>query len=91
MTQAQDLQARLSRLRWLSEEHGLVVGSEGGASYAAGTVHFVERQHIVAAVKRFAEAVADPRFDRVLEAGFAVRLSERPEQLGSVDLEIVGP
>ena len=39
-TQQDDMLARLDRLRWLSEAHGLVVGSEGGSAYAAPVIHF---------------------------------------------------
>ncbi len=40
MTQAQDMAERLDRLRWISETQGVAVGSEGGAAYAAGAIHF---------------------------------------------------
>jgi hypothetical protein len=39
-TKRDDMLARLDRLRWLSEAHGLVVGSEGGSGYAAPVIHF---------------------------------------------------
>lgn len=39
-TQADQLAARLSRLAWIRDAFGLVIGSEGGAAYAAGTIHF---------------------------------------------------
>lgn len=39
-TQLDDMNARLQRLRWLSEQRGLVVGSTGGAAYAAPAIHF---------------------------------------------------
>ena len=32
--------ARLERMKWLTEKKGLVVGSEGGAAFAAGAIHF---------------------------------------------------
>ena len=39
-TQRDDMLERLDRLRWLSDQHGLVVGSEGGSAYAAPAIHF---------------------------------------------------
>lgn len=39
-TQADQMNARLSRLAWIRDTFGLVIGSEGGAAYAAGTIHF---------------------------------------------------
>jgi Glycosyl hydrolases related to GH101 family, GH129 len=39
-TKRQDMLARLDRLRWLTEKHGLVVGSEGGNAYAVPAIHF---------------------------------------------------
>jgi hypothetical protein len=39
-TQAQDAQARLDRLSWLTTSHHLVVGTEGGSTYAAPVIHF---------------------------------------------------
>ncbi|MEZ6191768.1 MAG: glycoside hydrolase [Phycisphaerales bacterium] len=39
-TKQEDMLARLDRLSWLSEAHGLVVGSEGGSGYAAPVIHF---------------------------------------------------
>jgi hypothetical protein len=39
-TQEEDMQARLARMAWIRDTHGLVVGSEGGSAYAAATIHF---------------------------------------------------
>jgi hypothetical protein len=39
-TQAEDMNARLSRLGWIRDTFKVVIGSEGGSSYAAGTIHF---------------------------------------------------
>ncbi len=39
-TKQDDMLARLDRLRWLSDAHGLVVGSEGGSACAAPAIHF---------------------------------------------------
>lgn len=39
-TQAEDCTARLSRLAWIRDTFHAVIGSEGGSSYAAGTIHF---------------------------------------------------
>jgi len=39
-TKQQDMLERLSRLDWLNQEHGLVVGSEGGSAYAAPVIHY---------------------------------------------------
>ncbi len=39
-TQADDMNARLSRLAWIRDTFKVVIGSEGGSSYAAGTIHF---------------------------------------------------
>ena len=39
-TQLDDMQARLERIAWIRDEHNMVVGSEGGAAYAAATLHF---------------------------------------------------
>ena len=39
-TKQEDMLERLDRLRWLTREHGLVVGSEGGSAYAAPAIHF---------------------------------------------------
>ncbi len=39
-TKQDDLNARLDRMNWLSSEHGLVVGSEGGNACAASAIHF---------------------------------------------------
>jgi hypothetical protein len=41
-TQAQDAQARIDRLQWIAETYKLVIGSEGGSSYAAPVVHVIE-------------------------------------------------
>jgi hypothetical protein len=40
--QADDAQARVDRLAWISDTFGLVIGSEGGSSYAAGVIHVAE-------------------------------------------------
>jgi len=39
-TQRDDMQARLDRMAWISDMHGLVIGSEGGAAYSVPTIHF---------------------------------------------------
>lgn len=39
-TQLDDMNARLARISWIRDTHNLVVGSEGGAAYAASTIHF---------------------------------------------------
>ena len=39
-TQAQDLTARLDRMRWIAKTYGVPVGSEGGSGLAAGAIHF---------------------------------------------------
>ncbi len=39
-TQLDDMKARLARMTWIRNTHDLVVGSEGGSAYAAGTIHF---------------------------------------------------
>ena len=39
-TQLDDMQARLARITWIRDKHNMVVGSEGGAAYAAATLHF---------------------------------------------------
>lgn len=39
-TQADQMNARLSRLAWIRDTFHLVIGSEGGAAYAASTIHF---------------------------------------------------
>jgi len=39
-TQADDVRARLDRMAWIRDTYGLVIGSEGGASYAAPVIHF---------------------------------------------------
>jgi hypothetical protein len=41
-SQADDVRARIERLAWISDTFGLVIGSEGGSSYAAGVIHVVE-------------------------------------------------
>ncbi len=41
-TQAQDAAMRADRLRWLGETFHVVVGSEGGSSYATPAVHVLE-------------------------------------------------
>lgn len=40
--QVEDARARIDRLAWISDTFGLVVGSEGGISYAAGVIHVAE-------------------------------------------------
>lgn len=35
-----DMRERLDRMRWMSSEHQLVIGSEGGSAYAANAIHF---------------------------------------------------
>lgn len=39
-TKRDDMLARLRRLSWMEEAHGLVVGSEGGSAYSAAAIHF---------------------------------------------------
>jgi len=39
-TQAQDLAAKLDRMRWIARTYGVPVGSENGAGVAAGAIHF---------------------------------------------------
>jgi hypothetical protein len=39
-SKAQDMRARVDRLQWLVSQKHLVVGSEGGAWYAAPVIHF---------------------------------------------------
>ena len=39
-TQLDDMNARLARISWIRDTHNMVVGSEGGAAYAASTIHF---------------------------------------------------
>ncbi len=39
-TQLDDMNARLTRIAWIRDTHKVVVGSEGGAAYAAVTLHF---------------------------------------------------
>ncbi|MGB2866609.1 MAG: glycoside hydrolase, partial [Sedimentisphaerales bacterium] len=41
-SQADDVRARIDRLAWIRDTFGLVVGSEGGSSYAAGVIHVAE-------------------------------------------------
>ena len=41
-SQADDVRARIDRLTWISDTFGLVIGSEGGSSYAAGAIHVAE-------------------------------------------------
>lgn len=38
--QRDDMRARLERMAWIRDAHGLVIGSEGGSAYAASTIHF---------------------------------------------------
>jgi hypothetical protein len=42
VSQADDAQARTDRLAWISDTFRLVIGSEGGSSYAAGVIHVAE-------------------------------------------------
>ena len=39
-TQEDEMRARLSRMAWIRDTYHLVVGSEGGVAYSAGTIHF---------------------------------------------------
>jgi len=39
-TQEDDMNARLARMAWIRDSYRLVIGSEGGAAYAAPTIHF---------------------------------------------------
>ena len=39
-TQQQDLQARLERMAYIRDSYGMVIGSEGGHDFAAGTIAF---------------------------------------------------
>lgn len=39
-TQRQDAEARNARMAWIRNSHEVVIGSEGGSAYAAGTIHF---------------------------------------------------
>lgn len=39
-TQLDDMNARLARMAWVRDTHDMVIGSEGGSAYAAGTIHF---------------------------------------------------
>jgi hypothetical protein len=41
-TQQQDAAARIARLAWIRDTFNVVIGSEGGSSYAASVVHVVE-------------------------------------------------
>jgi hypothetical protein len=41
-SEAQDTAARLKRMRWIRDRYRLVIGSEGGAAYAASTIHFAQ-------------------------------------------------
>ena len=41
-SQADDVQARMARLAWIRDTFGVVIGSEGGSSYAAGVIHVAE-------------------------------------------------
>ena len=42
VSQTDDARARVDRLTWISDTFGLVIGSEGGSSYAAGVIHVAE-------------------------------------------------
>jgi len=39
-TQQDDMNARLARMAWIRDTYRLVIGSEGGSSYAAPVIHF---------------------------------------------------
>ena len=39
-TQQDDMKARLARMQWIRDSYKLVIGSEGGSSYAAPVIHF---------------------------------------------------
>ena len=39
-TQAQDAQAKCDRMKWISQAHGAVIGSEGGSAVCRGAIHF---------------------------------------------------
>ncbi|MFB3881498.1 MAG: glycoside hydrolase [Armatimonadota bacterium] len=39
-TQQDDMEARLARMAWIRDTYKLVIGSEGGSSYAAPVIHF---------------------------------------------------
>ncbi len=39
-SQEEEMQERLKRIAWIRDTHHLVIGSEGGAAYAASTIHF---------------------------------------------------
>jgi len=41
-SQANDVNARVDRLSWISDTFQVVIGSEGGSSYAAGVIHVAE-------------------------------------------------
>ncbi|HUU15667.1 MAG TPA: glycoside hydrolase [Sedimentisphaerales bacterium] len=41
-SQADDVQARMARLAWIRDTFRVVIGSEGGSSYAAGVIHVAE-------------------------------------------------
>ena len=41
-SQEEDMRARLRRMAWIRDTYGLVIGSEGGAAYAASTIHFAQ-------------------------------------------------
>ncbi len=42
ISQADDVQARMARLAWIRDTFRVVIGSEGGSSYAAGAIHVAE-------------------------------------------------
>jgi len=42
ISQAEDAQARIDRMAWISDTFGLIIGSEGGSSFAAGVIHVAE-------------------------------------------------
>lgn len=41
-TQAEDVAARLKRMMWIQNTYKVVMGSEGGNSYASGGIHFAQ-------------------------------------------------
>jgi hypothetical protein len=40
--EADDAQARLARMAWISDTYGVPIGSEGGNAFAAGVIHVAE-------------------------------------------------
>ncbi len=41
-TQEDDVAARINRMKWISDAYHVVIGSEGGSSYAAPVIHVAE-------------------------------------------------